>query len=536
MKYGKVIKYNYCLIFILHLFFCSDWIQAKEVEAAISLPNLFDPYTNMECGIKGTVNSGGKIEVKIREKETQVLVYHQYITSTSTTFSGISVNYDKASLGQGATYYPNVWNSKDIKTALGSVDRKKYDASTVRPYPFLRSNIGLKIEITETNAQMDVCKVPGIGLINRDGGNVLFNPNHYCYDLRNAASLPTIAWTKMKQPDISKESDLLIAAHRGIWGDNLGDGNPENSTAAIAATSQYTPILESDIMITGDKQLIVIHDYNLHRLTDYSGSDRDYLFNMTWSQLSGLHLRKRNMQVTTFKLLKFADLVDLLVVNKLVLTIDIKDIRARYKDGVCVDNCEYDPATHGDAARKKILDSWMEILKGCIDIAQSKKALQYIAFKTPHAYEDMAKYVSKDLLSKVLFMPVIQPGRLDYLNYTDQWITAGAEKVVAFETNFKSNDDLFLKSFTRGGVLYTNFLHYVYKRTGLRPGCYPEEPMGPKGIVNRWADWLIKDLTQDVRGDHYFLMTIPYGKIMVLTTDRPDIWKHLDNIYNSIPH
>ena len=49
--------------------------------------------------------------------------------------------------------------------------------------------------------------------------------------------------------------------------------------------------------------------------------------------------------------------------------------------------------------------------------------------------------------------------------------------------------------------------------------------MGPKGIVSRWADWKIKDLTQDIRGDHYLLMTIPYGKIMVLTTDRPDIWQ-----------
>jgi hypothetical protein len=57
--------------------------------------------------------------------------------------------------------------------------------------------------------------------------------------------------------------------------------------------------------------------------------------------------------------------------------------------------------------------------------------------------------------------------------------------------------------------------------------------MGPKGIVNRWADWLIKDLRKDVRGDHYFLMTIPYGKIMILTTDRPDIWQKIDNMYNA---
>ena len=92
-----------------------------------------------------------------------------------------------------------------------------------------------------------------------------------------------------------------------------------------------------------------------------------------------------------------------------------------------------------------------------------------------------------------------------------------------------------LKPITREGKAYQNFLHYVYARTGLRPGCYPEEPMGPKGIVSRWADWKIKDLTQDIRGDHYLLMTIPYGKIMVLTTDRPDIWQKVAEIYNNIP-
>ena len=272
-------------------------------------------------------------------------------------------------------------------------------------------------------------------------------------------------------------------------------------------------------------------------MTDYSGSDRDYLFNMSWSQLSGLHLRKRNMKVTDFKLLDFAALVDLLIQNQLVLTVDIKDIRARYdKTGACIDNCDYDPKTHGEAAGKKIKDSWMAILKKCIDIAASKNALQYIAFKVPHKYSDMLEYVPDSILSKVQFMPVIQPNRIDYLDFTDSWISEGGNRVIAYETNFKSEDDLYLHSFTRAGKSYQNFLHYVYERSGLRPGCYPEEPMGPKGIVNRWADWLIKDLRIDVRGDHYFLMTIPYGKIMVLTTDRPDIWQKISEIYNNIPH
>ena len=507
----------------------------KDVEATISLANLFGVYADMESGIKGTVNSGGKIEVVVRDKTTNTIVFQVSITSTSTSFSGIGINYKKADLGTGAIYYPNVWNSKDIKTALGSIDRKRYDSSTIRPYPIFKNNIDLKIKITETNATMNICKIPGIGLIDRNGGNALFDSRHYCHDLKSAASLPTIVWSRMKQPDISKPIDLSIAARRGIWGDNLGAGSPENSIEAIKRTKQFTDILESDIMITKDKQLIVSHDYNMDRLSDYSGSERDYLFNLNGNVLDNLHLRRRNMQVSNFKYLKFGDLVDALVANDLVLTIDIKDIIARIKNGVCIDNCEYDPKTHGEEARRKTKESWMDIFKGCIRIAASKHALQYIAFKVPHTYDDQKNYMSEDTLSQVLFMPVIQPGRQDYLDFTDSWISHGNERVIAYETNFKPSTDQALKPITREGKAYQNFLHYVYARTGLRPGCYPEEPMGPKGIVSRWADWKIKDLTQDIRGDHYLLMTIPYGKIMVLTTDRPDIWQKVAEIYNNIP-
>lgn len=528
-------KYLKPLFFICGIFLICIDAFSIEKDAVINLPNLFDPYTNMENGIKGTVNAGGKIDVKIYEKTKNTLVYHTYITSSSTVYSGIETVYSRNDLGDGAIYYPKNWNSKDIKTALGSINRLYYDSIPSSEYPYhpFQNNIELKVKITEINAEMQTCKVPGLGIIDRNGGNALFHSSHFCYDLRNAADFVTLTWTKVKSPDVNRKSDLIIAAHRGVWGDHLGDGNPENSTAALAATKQYTPVLESDIMLTGNNELVVIHDYNLHRLTDYSGSDRDYLFNMKWSDLSGLHLRKRNMKVSNFKLLDFAALMDLIVKEKLVLTVDIKDIRSRYDlSGNCIDNCEYDPKTHGDEARKKIKDSWMKILELCIQTAASKNALQYVAFKVPHKYSEIEEYIPDSLLSKVLFMPVIQPGRKDYLDFTDSWITEGGVRAVAYETNFKRKDDLYLQSFERNGRNYENFLHYVYEVAGLRPGCYPEEPMGPMGIVNRWADWLIKDLRKDVRGDHYFLMTIPYGKIMVLTTDRPDIWEKMGEIYN----
>lgn len=522
------------LVLLFYWLISSTAFSATVVETTIDLLDVFGLNADLENGIKGTVNANGRIDVKIYEKNFNVLVYHAHIISTSNQYSGISTNYSKSSLGVGATYYPVTWNSMDFKTALGSVDRKMYDTSTEHPYHYLAGQLSLRIEISEVNAKMETCKIPGLGILDRLGGNPLFAPSHFCHDLKNKNHIATKAWIAMKTPDINKPIDLAIAAHRGIWGDSLGASCPENSPEAIKRTKDYTDILESDIMITKDKQLIVSHDYNMQRISDYSGSNRDYLFNLNSSALDNLHLRKRNMDVSNFRYLKFGDLIDEIIKNQLVLTIDIKDIRARYENGQCVDNCEYDPATAGDEARQKIEESWMDIFKGCIKVASEKGALQYIAFKVPHTYELLAKYVSEDTLSQVLFMPVIQPGRTDYLDFTDAWINSGVQRIIAFETNFKPLSDQALQPITRDGITYQNFLHYVYDRTGLRPGCYPEEPMGPKGIVNRWADWLIKDLRGDIRGDHYLLMTIPYAKIMVLTTDRPDIWQRMTEIYNNI--
>lgn len=122
MKRIKIVNQSAYVLFLLLLI--HSGLRAAEVSATISLYNLFSPDTDMESGIKGTVNAGGKIDVKIYEKSLNVLVYHTYITSSSSTFSGTATNYNKSSLGSGATYYPNVWNSKEIKVALGSVDRK----------------------------------------------------------------------------------------------------------------------------------------------------------------------------------------------------------------------------------------------------------------------------------------------------------------------------------------------------------------------------------------------------------------------------
>lgn len=510
------------------------------LDKELDLKTLFSPGVDMTNGIIGTVPPGGMIFVSVVEKKFNTLIYETYTVNTTTSFSGQEATFQRGELGLGATYFPIEWQSRDIRTSSFSMDRKYVDGITQKPTPMLQQPIDVSITIELIGgATSQSIRIPGIGVI---GTNPFFDTRHYCFDSSREGVFPCSAWKTVKEPHMEKGSDFVIAAHRGIWGDNLGNGNPENSTASIRATPPITPVLESDVMITKDDVLVVSHDYNLHRLSDYTGSDRDYLFNMNFSQIQDLNLRKRNEQISTYNYLKYADLIDLMLQNNLVLTIDIKDIRARYgKDGKCIDNCEYDNRTddpaHNEIATQKILDSWKKIFRLCYEIAEQKNALANIAFKIPHDYDLLKSVLSDEQLSKVLFMPVIQPSRsttaLDRaLDFVDSWHQKAGKRVLAFETNFKQLDDPYLKPFIRKDKGYVNLLHYVYEVTGLRPGCYPEEPMGPKGIVNRWADWLIKDISVDMRGDHYEMVKIPYGKIMILTTDRPDIWEQIGNMYN----
>lgn len=90
----------------------------RTFEAPVSLPELFAPQADWQNGIIGNVSGGGNVVVKIYYKESNTLVYQASLTSSSTTYSGVGVNYKRSDLGSGATYYPDVWNSLDIKTAL----------------------------------------------------------------------------------------------------------------------------------------------------------------------------------------------------------------------------------------------------------------------------------------------------------------------------------------------------------------------------------------------------------------------------------
>jgi glycerophosphoryl diester phosphodiesterase len=403
------------------------------------------------------------------------------------------------------------------------------------------------------NATFSRIKIPGTDdvIIPSDiqllaSQNTLFSSSHKCYDASLQSECPCNTWMKFKQPDKQKSIDLILVAHRGIWGGALGNGAPENSKSSIEATVGISPIIEVDVMFTKNKKLVLTHDYALNRLSNYSGSD--YWFNVKYYKNSGFFwwlgdyesykLKKRNGTISPKdKYLLFSDMLSILKKKQLVALIDIKSLMPkRDHTGECILNCEYDPAT--PEGQDKILDSWVSIFKECYKVAEKRNLLHYIAFKLSCSYDDLKEKsgLNDKQLSKVLFLPMKRANAdeqklNDAINFIDTWIEKAGKGLIAIESNFNLLSDLI--PFTRNGSNYQNLLQYISLK-GYRPGVFSEEPVGAKGVVNRWADWFMKDLTKDTRGDHLSLISVPYFQTAVVTTDRQDVWQQIANSYNSV--
>lgn len=541
----RMFFFQISLFIVLFLTLVSAKSQKRiNFHGSLSLQALFNPQADLSGGIIGSVNQGGDIQIEVYRKDTQqanglgTMLYLIKLQTTSTTFAGDPFTYSMEhsmkvpnhSAHAWLDYYPVPWVSNDIKASAFALDRKRYDnTSKTGIYDFLSTPIPVMISVFINNATFQKAKIPGIGILDQRGGNTLFDPAHFCHDLDNAGNPICQIWTKVKQPNIHAPTDLIIAVHRGVWGDNLGDAAPENSAAAFADASKYSSVMESDVMMTKDKHLIITHDYYLRRLSNSTLPQNAYTYNKDWDILQNLKLRKRNCNVSNYKYMDMGNLIDAMITNNIVLTIDIKNLVSKSEKGKCVEKCDYDATTSEGRAKQK--ESWLEIFKACFEVVKQKNAYQYVAFKTPYRIADLRKAVPDRELAKVLFMPIPHHG--DFLDYVDDWIDNAGARMMAIETNFFTADDKYLKPIIRDDRTYRNLLHYVYDRTGLRAGTFTEEPVGPPGVCNRWGAWKIKDMASDYRGDHLQLMSVPYGRIMVLTSDRPDVWLQVEALYKN---
>ncbi len=108
----------------------------------------------------------------------------------------------------------------------------------------------------------------------------------------------------------------LLAAHRG--GSNLW---PENSLLAFRnAVALGADYLETDVHLTADGEVVVMHDPTLDRTTTGSGPVRDKRL----ADLAGVRLKARDGTVTEEPVPTLAALLDLLATSRAQLLLEIK--------------------------------------------------------------------------------------------------------------------------------------------------------------------------------------------------------------------
>lgn len=403
--------------------------------------------------------------------------------------------------------YTDLWRMALIPSSLYSLtDHQDYYSNVHR----------FELEIITKDATVKKVAIPGLGIITS------FDEMHPCGNFAPGDEVCECLQT-IKSIGAKDQADVIPAAHRGSWGSNEQTGPPENSAAAMRqAKADKTNLVEVDLMMTKDKQLICMHDYNLERLTNYGGVA--YIFDKNYAEIQNLKLRNRDGSVSNEPILRFNELLDIVKSQNLVLNIDIKELQARIEGGICVANCAYQTPA-------KQQESWFEILNLCMNVIRSKDAYKNVIFKTYYSPDLIFPRMDESQRKKILFAPMLISRNFNndvqaLCQHIDNWITKGGSLIAYFETDFFNASDIQLSAFARGGKSFTNVLHYLHDK-GYRGGIFSEEPVGPKGVVNRWAKWNMKDTEADFRANYLKLMDIPYANKMIITTDRVDIWKQI---------
>jgi glycerophosphoryl diester phosphodiesterase len=114
----------------------------------------------------------------------------------------------------------------------------------------------------------------------------------------------------------SEKSIPLVSAHRG----GPVKGFPENCTATFANSIQYNPtIIETDIALSKDSVLVMMHDNTLDRTTTGTGPIGDY----TYKELQQLFLEDNQGNKTPYKV-ETLDEVLKWGKDKVIYTLDVK--------------------------------------------------------------------------------------------------------------------------------------------------------------------------------------------------------------------
>ncbi len=515
--------------------------------------------------------------INFRTHNSKLVMYETQATHNSPSNSeGYIHDYQfNASYSNGNPYYfyrgfiagDQICRSNAIKP-----DQRKFfknQAFTTRwniPWvKWLDNTVDVKITLTFTGdlelTDFEKIVIPGVGTLYWDDfiDKTAYNQDHGC-DGASDQLCDRIA--NVREPNVNGTTDVIVQAHRGVWG--KPGTNQENTLGAMqAAVADGYYLLESDIMPVNvhdggayvdagsglPSDLACFHDFILTRYTSET-NNANRVYNRSRTQLKALSLKEPRSETNgSEKILMFDELVDYAVSTNSIVCVDMKNLESKGADPNCTELCDWQ-----DQSRKN--ESLYHNLKYALNNTTEAR-LKHIAVKTYAAYDDLktnlttgSNAVSESRFNKVLWAPMLAPAPQWRINPADSdsdfdpdkikahlngWFVHN-ESVLYYETNFfndfddKSSvmlDNSYCKISSSGQQCY-NIMEYIYEMSGRRAGIFSEEPVGGKGTVNRWGKWKIKNPVSDRRGDHLWLLSQPYFKYAVITTDRPDLWDQLN--------
>lgn len=214
----------------------------------------------------------------------------------------------------------------------------------------------------------------------------------------------------------TKANTVFVAAHRGDW-----RNAPENSIQALENCIEMgVDIVETDVQLTKDSVLVIMHDETIDRTTTGSGKISDY----TCAELQKFYLKAGQGHKTRERIPTFEEFM-LAAKGKILINVD--------KGWNC-------------------LDKVVVVLK---KTGTMKQAL--IKGKNPY-HEIRREYGS--LIDSIQYIPMVSEKTPDLANYVDNFLNN--TRPAAFEVIFSTNDSPVItqlhKIERQGGRIWINSL------------------------------------------------------------------------------
>ncbi len=200
-----------------------------------------------------------------------------------------------------------------------------------------------------------------------------------------------------------KTDYVWVAAHRADY-----VYAPENSIPALKNAIYFgADLIETDVRLTKDGHVVMMHDYTVDRMTNGTGRVSD----LTLAEIKNLYLKTNWGGSTQFRVPTLEEFIQV----------------AKGKAYLYLDKAGYDLPEHEKG----------HLVKELLKILRENDALEEAIFVLDWPYEK-AKGIFGDDLEKVIYCPVIDDKIPNLETYVDEYI----EKLspVAFQFRFKSLD------------------------------------------------------------------------------------------------